>query len=166
MCSTLFCFASALSTPCLKIHILLKQAYDRALEDVKDKYFKPYILAAGDYAGCLFMTLPPLPPIPSYMFPPHPTSTSLSLLPTSLPSSHAPSSPVSCPHPPLSNPFIPSTFLLLPCAPRPFVPRPSPSSSSRLPPPPCFSPFFLFLLSPSHHFFSPCFSPLPPSPHT
>ena len=69
-------------------------AYDRALDDVKDTYCKPYILAAGDSPGCLFMTLPCLPP------------------------------------------------------------------------PPCFSPLSLSLLSPSHHFFSPCFSPLPPSPLT
>ena len=50
--------------------------YDHALADVKDQYYKPYILAAGNTAGYLFMTLPSLPPLPSYMFPTCPTSTS------------------------------------------------------------------------------------------
>ena len=48
--------------------------YDRALEDVKDQYYKPYSLAAGNTAGCLYLTLPSLPPLPSYMNPPRPTS--------------------------------------------------------------------------------------------
>ena len=34
---------------------------DLAMEVVKDTYFKPYILAAGDFPGCLFMTLPRTP---------------------------------------------------------------------------------------------------------
>jgi len=39
-------------------------AYELAMEVVKDKYFKPYILAEGDFPGCLFMTLPRLPSLP------------------------------------------------------------------------------------------------------
>ena len=96
--------------PCSEAFRANLTAYDRALEDVKDKNYKPYILAAGNYVACLFMTLPFLPPLPSYTFSPRPSSTSPSLLPTSLPSSHVPSFPVSRPHPPPSTPFLPSTL--------------------------------------------------------
>jgi len=85
--------------PCSEAFHASLTAYDRAVEVMKDTFFKLYILAAGDYAGCLSMTLPPLPPLPPYMFP---TSTPPSLLPTSLPFLHAPSPPALRPHPPPS----------------------------------------------------------------
>jgi len=54
-----------------ELHNVLQQgvscefmAYELAMEVVKDKYFKPYILAEGDFPGCLFMTLPRLPSLP------------------------------------------------------------------------------------------------------
>ena len=83
--------------------------YDLAMEVVKVTYFKPYILAAGDFQGCLFMNLPRLPPLPPHLDPPRPTSSPPSLLPTSLPFSHAPSPPTPRPHPPHSVPVLPST---------------------------------------------------------
>jgi len=76
--------------------------YGRAVEKAKDRYYKLYIYAADDFPECLFMTLFCLPPLPSHLYPPRPTSTPPSLLPTSLLSSHAPSHPASRPHPPAS----------------------------------------------------------------
>ena len=81
---------------------------------------------------------------------PRPTSLKApSLLPNSFPSSHAPSSPVSRPHPPPSTPFIHSTFLPLPPPLRPFVPLPFPSYH-----PPAFPPHPASL-----HFPSPSYRP-------
>ena len=62
--------------------------------------------------------------------------------------------------PPLHLPPPPTSF------PPMHVPSLSLFSSSRLSTPPYFSPFSLSLLWPSHHSFSPCLPPLPPSPHT
>jgi len=39
--------------------------YERVLCNVKDKYYQQYILAAGNRAGCLFMTLLSIHPLPS-----------------------------------------------------------------------------------------------------
>ena len=140
--------------------------YGRALEKAKDRYYEPYAHAAGDSPGCLFMTLPCLPPLPSpciplvppppllFFFPPlsllrmlPPLLLRTPTLPPQLSSS-----------PPLSSPptSFPPMHVLSLCL----------FSSSRLPPPPCFSPFFLSLQSLSHHSFPPCLHTLPPSPHT
>jgi len=54
--------------PCSEAFRASLTGYGRAVEDVKDTYHKPYILAASDYARCLFNTLPPLPPLPPHMF--------------------------------------------------------------------------------------------------
>ena len=44
--------------PCSEAFRANLTAYDRALEDVKDKNYKPYILAAGNSPESLSMTLP------------------------------------------------------------------------------------------------------------
>ena len=101
--------------------------YDYAVKDVKDQYYKQYILtenvanvAMRQLRGmCLHDTPFPVP----YMFPPLPTATSPSLLPTSPPFSHSPSPPILRLRPPPSAPLLPSTFRPLP----PPAPRPSPS---------------------------------------
>jgi len=134
--------------PCSEAFHASSTAYDREVEDVKDTYYKPYILAVGNYAGCLFNTLPPLPPLPPHMFPPHLIPSPPSLLPTSLPSLHAPSPPALCPHPPSSVPVLPSTSLPLPPPSRPCTSRPSHSYHSPAFPPHCASPHFS---SPSYH---------------
>ena len=66
MSCTMFC--SEAFHACLSDH-------GRAVEKVMDRYYEPYIHAAGDSPGCLFMTLPCLPPLPSHLYPPRPTST-------------------------------------------------------------------------------------------
>jgi len=100
-------------------------AYDLAMEVVKDAYFKPYILAAGDFPGCLFMTLPRLPPLPphlyplsSHLLPFFPPLSLLRMLP--LPFLRAPTLPPQFPSsPPLS---FPSPLLLSHAHPAP-LPR-------------------------------------------
>ena len=122
--------------------------------DVENKKYKQYILAAGNSAACLFTTLPSLPPLPSYMLSPLPTSTSPFLHPTSFSSSLAPSSPVSRPTPaPLLNsatsaPLLPSTSLPLLPHPSPFASCPSPSYHPLTCPP---HPASLYYSSPSYH---------------
>ena len=136
---------------------LTETDYDYALEDVKDQYYKPYIHAASNSTGCRYMTLPSLPPLLSYMFPPRPISTYASLFTTSLPSCHAPPSPVSRSHPPPSGPPLPSTSLPILPPQRPFAPRPSSSqhpftclprpASLHLPSPSYWLPTILSLLA-------------------
>ena len=140
MSFTMFC--SEAFYACLSV-------YDCAVEKEKDRYYEPCIHAAGDSPGCLFMTLPCLPPIPSHLYPPRPTSTPPSLLSTSLPSSHAPFPPASRPHSPLCVPILSSTFLSLPPPSRPCTSRPSPSFH-----PPAFPPH-----PASPHFPSPSYRP-------
>jgi len=137
--------------------------YGSAVEKEKNRNYETYIHAAGDSPGCLFMTLPCLPCLPSLLYPPRTTSTPPSLFPTPLPSL----SPCFAPPP---SPLISRPPLHLPPPPNSFPPKHVTSLSlflsSRLSPPPCFPPFSLSLLSLSHHFFSPCLPPLPPAPHT
>ena len=100
--------------PCSEAFRASLTVYARVVEDVKDKYYKPYILTAGDYLGCLFNTLPTHFPLPPHMFPPHLIPSPPSLLPTTLSSSHVPFPPAPRPHPPPSFQVIPSTSLPLP----------------------------------------------------
>jgi len=123
-------------------------AYDLTMEVVKDTHFKPYILAADNLPGCLFMTLPHLPPLPPHLYPPHPTSTPPSLLPPFLPSSYGTSPPALRLHPPPSVFILPSTFLPLPPSSLPCSSRPSPSYPPPVFPPHSDSPHFPF---PSYH---------------